>query len=106
MVNTLSKLLTSMITDFPTSENNIQPFQILPNESNQLLKFLQISNLSEFITNESYFKLLNVNLDYNNISSINLLFASSWLNTFRVLSLKGNNLSEVIFLINYIGSNF
>ncbi|XP_065212944.1 protein singed wings 2 isoform X2 [Planococcus citri] len=68
----------------------------LPNSTTTLImRGNMISNLSEFITNESYSKLLNVYLDYNNISSINTLFVSSWLTTFRALSLKGNHLSEM-----------
>lgn len=76
----------------------------LPNFTSTLIaNGNEISNLDPFTYNEKYLNLLNVYLDYNNISSINILEASSWLLTFRALSLRGNKLSEVpVYALEHI----
>ncbi|XKL59046.1 hypothetical protein PGB90_000062 [Kerria lacca] len=96
--------LRPMITVNCSNQNLNSLPHILPKFTSTLVvRGNMISSLDEFINNENYFHLLNVYLDYNNISSINVLEGSSWLlSSFRALSLKGNKLTEVpIYVLEY-----
>lgn len=54
-----------------------------------------ISDLIPLAHNDMYRNVKDIYLDYNGIKSINILEGSYWLHNFRILSLRGNQLSEV-----------
>ncbi|XP_011304931.1 protein singed wings 2 [Fopius arisanus] len=55
----------------------------------------QITDLSPLITNPVYRQVLDLYLDNNGITSIDQLEGSVWLDNFRVLSLRGNKLTDL-----------
>ncbi|KRT85353.1 hypothetical protein AMK59_825, partial [Oryctes borbonicus] len=54
-----------------------------------------IDDLSPLIKNPIYREVTDLYIDHNSIRSIDLLEGSYWLRNFRVLSLKGNKLTEI-----------
>ncbi|XP_063974463.1 protein singed wings 2 isoform X1 [Diachasmimorpha longicaudata] len=55
----------------------------------------QITDLSPLLTNPVYGQVLDLYLDNNGIASINQLEGSVWFDNFRVLSLRGNKLTDL-----------
>lgn len=55
-----------------------------------------IRNLDPLRTSQTYNKIQDLYLDYNQIKSIESLEGAAWLLKFRVLSLKGNKLTKVL----------
>ncbi|XP_044759993.1 protein singed wings 2 [Coccinella septempunctata] len=70
--------------------------ETLPSKTKTLyLQGNEISNVLPLRTNPLYENVLDMFLDYNKISSIEELEGSAWLTHFRVLSLRGNKLSQI-----------
>lgn len=70
--------------------------ETLPTKTKTLyLQGNDIGNITPLRTNPLYENILDIYLDYNKITSIEELEGSVWLKHFRVLSLRGNKLSQV-----------
>ncbi|XP_045477096.1 protein singed wings 2 isoform X2 [Harmonia axyridis] len=70
--------------------------ETLPSKTKTLyLQGNEISSISPLRTNPLYENILDIFLDYNKISSVEELEGSLWLTQFRVLSLRGNRLSQI-----------
>lgn len=61
-------------------------------------KIIQISELHPLAQNSAYRKIVDVYLDDNVLNSVRPLEGSDWMLNFRILSLRGNNLSHVVQL--------
>lgn len=74
----------------------------------RILKVQQnmIEDLSPLTKNPIYRDVTDLYIDHNLIHTIDLLEGSFWLRNFRVLSLKGNNLSEVVSPLRLICTEF
>nr|XP_022917172.1 protein singed wings 2 isoform X2 [Onthophagus taurus] len=79
-----------------TKKNFISLPETLPKHTTKLvLNNNSIEDLSPLIRNSYYNDVTDLFLDYNQIRSIEVLEGTDWLRHFRILSLKGNFLTDV-----------
>lgn len=60
-----------------------------------ILNYNRINNLKTLITNVNYKNVMEVYLNYNRIKTIDCLEGSYFLSRFRILSLIGNQITQV-----------
>ncbi|XP_039281525.1 protein singed wings 2 isoform X3 [Nilaparvata lugens] len=58
----------------------------------------KLTDVMPLVNNTDYLNVKDVYLDYNKIASIDVLEGSKWLESFRLLSLRGNYLTQDLIL--------
>ncbi|XP_011498518.1 PREDICTED: protein singed wings 2 [Ceratosolen solmsi marchali] len=81
-VNCSHRGLTNMPSSLPTDTTTLH------------LEGNEISDLAPLKFNSQYKRVLDLYLDNNNVESVNLLDGTYWLEQFRLLSLRGNKLTD------------
>ena len=71
------------------------PRKLPVNTTTLLLNKNNVTDIQPLIHNKIYDNIIDVYLDYNRVKNIDCLEGSTWLKKFRVLSLKGNHLTQV-----------
>ncbi|XP_044583755.1 protein halfway-like [Cotesia glomerata] len=93
------------------SNNNLTelPKKLPPYTINLVVSHNKIKKLDDIVTNPSYKYLMNFNADYNEISSINILEGSRFVDNFDFFSLRFNKLKSipihVLVPVTYKASN-
>ncbi|KAL1132518.1 hypothetical protein AAG570_010473 [Ranatra chinensis] len=71
------------------------PAEIPSNTTILLLNNNNISDLSPIVTNSRYHQVADIYLDNNLVENVDILEGAAWLNNFRVLSFKANNIKAL-----------